>query len=183
MKKHLKVLYYLYTLAKLKLNGVKFHKKVLGNSFYINNQGSIILGNRVSLQSYPNGSIFRTSLSTYFPKAVIEIGNNCNINGTTIHCNQHVTIGNNCMFGPGTVISDNDSHKISIDPVERRGRAVSSPIIISNNVWVGINCIILKGVSIGENSIIAAGSVVVKDVPANTLVGGNPAKVLKELVI
>jgi acetyltransferase-like isoleucine patch superfamily enzyme len=181
MKRYQKPFYYLYTLLKLKLNGVKFHYRVLGNSFYINNQGRIILGDKVTLQSYPNGSSFRTSLSTYFPEAVIEIGNNCNINGTVIHSNQLVKIGNNCMFGPGTVITDNDSHRVSTDPYERRKKAVSSPVNLEDNVWIGINCIILKGVTIGKNSIVAAGSVVVKEVPPNTLVGGNPARILKQL--
>jgi acetyltransferase-like isoleucine patch superfamily enzyme len=154
---------------------------VLGNSFYIKNKGQIFLGESVSLHSFPDGSSFRTSLNTYFPEALLEIGNYCNLNGTAIHCNEKISIGNKCMFGPGTVISDNDSHRVSSDPVERRKKAVSKPVIIMDNVWVGMNSIILKGVTIGENSIIAAGSVVVKDVTANTLVGGNPARVLKQL--
>jgi acetyltransferase-like isoleucine patch superfamily enzyme len=172
---------YIYTSVKLRANRVKFHYRVLGNSFYIHNEGSISLGEKVSLHSYPNGTSYRTALTTYFPEAVIEIGNNCNINGTVIHCNQLVKIGNNCMFGPGTVICDNDSHRISKDPVERRKKAVSIPIIFKDNVWIGMNCLILKGVTIGENSIVAAGSVVVNDVPPNSIAGGNPARVLKEI--
>ncbi len=183
MQQYKKPFFFLYTIIKLKLNGVRFKLRVLGNSFYVNNQGKITIGNRVSLHSFPNGTIYRTSLSTYYPEAVIEIGNNCNINGTVIHSNQFVSIGNKCMLGPGTVIADNDSHRISVDPVERRRKAVSKPIIIKDNVWVGMNCLILKGVIIGENSIVAAGSVVVKEVPPNTLVGGNPAKVLKRLSV
>lgn len=177
----IKVIRYAYTVLKLKANNVKFHYKVLGNSFYIQNEGKMTFGKRVSLHSYPNGTSYRTSLTTYFPEAEIEIGNNCNINGTIIHCNQLVKIGNNCMFGPGTVICDNDSHRISIDPIERRKRAMSKPIIFGDNVWVGMNCLILKGVTIGENSIIAAGSVVVKNIPQNSIAGGNPAKVLKQI--
>lgn len=172
---------YIYTFLKLKVNHVKFHYRVLGNSFYIHNEGRISFGDRVSLHSYPNGTSYRTALTTYFPEAVIEIGNNCNINGTVIHCNELVKIGNNCMFGPGTVICDNDSHRIAKDPVERRKRAVSKPIILEDNVWIGMNCLILKGVTIGENSIVAAGSVVVNNVPSNSVAGGNPARVLKEI--
>jgi acetyltransferase-like isoleucine patch superfamily enzyme len=176
-----KILLYPHTFLKLKLNKVKFHYKVFGNGFYIYNAGKIILGERVSLYSYPNGSCHRTALSTYFPEAIIEVGNNCNINGTVIHSNKRVSIGNNCMFGPGTIICDNDSHRISADPVERRNKAVSLPIIIKDNVWIGMNCIIMKGVTIGDNSIIAAGSLVVKDVDPNCLYGGNPAKLIKKL--
>lgn len=176
-----KVIRYLYTILKLKGSGVKFHYKVLGNSFYIHNEGRILFGERVSLHSFPNGTSYRTALTTYFPEAVIEIGNNCNINGTVIHCNELVKIGNNCMFGPGTVLCDNDSHRISKDPIERRKKAVSIPIILEDNVWIGMNCLILKGVTIGENSIVAAGSVVVNNIPPNSLAGGNPARVLKEI--
>lgn len=85
------------------------------------------------------------------------------------------------MFGPGTKIVDNDSHRISIDVIERRKTPNSAPIIIGDNVWVGMNALILKGVEIGENAIVAAYSVVTKNVPENTLVAGNPAKILKTL--
>lgn len=176
-----KILLFIYTFVKLKSHGVKFKFKLLGNSFYIKNKEQIFLGEKVSLHSFPDGSSFRTSLNTYFPEALLEIGNYCNLNGTSIHCNEKINIGNKCMFGTGTVISDNDSHRVTTDPVERRKKAVSKPVIIKDNVWVGMNSIILKGVTIGENSIIAAGSVVVKDVPANTLAGGNPARVLRQI--
>ena len=173
---------YVLTIIKLTVNRVQFKYKVLGNGFYINNKGTIILGNSVYLHSYPDGFSYRTSLSTYFPDAIISIGNNCSLNGTNIHCNEKVVIGNNCLLGPGTIICDNDSHRISADPVERRKKAVSIPIIIEDNVWIGMNCIIMKGVTIGENSIIAAGSLVVKDVEPDSLYGGNPAKLIKKLI-
>jgi acetyltransferase-like isoleucine patch superfamily enzyme len=166
---------------KLWFHKVHFNYRVLGKSFYIYNKGEIILGRSVSLNSYPNGSSYRTALSTYFPEAKIVIGDNCNINGTVIHSNELIQIGNKCMFGPGTIICDNDSHRVSKDPVVRRTKAVSKPIIIGDNVWVGMNCMIMKGVNIGENAIVAAGSLVLHDVEANTVVGGNPAKFIKEL--
>ncbi|MBC8770466.1 acyltransferase [Arenibacter sp. BSSL-BM3] len=85
------------------------------------------------------------------------------------------------MFGPGTKIVDNDSHRISIDINERRKAPKSNPIIIEDNVWIGMNSLVLKGVCIGKNSIVAAHSVVTKNVPENVLVGGNPAKIIKTL--
>lgn len=177
-----KTLLFAGTFIKLKLHGVQFRFRVLGNSFFIKNKGKIILGEKVSLHSYPDGSSFRTALNTYFPDAVLLIGNDCTLNGTVIHCNEQITIGNKCMFGPGTVISDNDSHRVTADPVERRQKAVSRTVVIKDNVWIGMNCIILKGVTIGENSIIAAGSVVTRDVPSYTLAGGNPAEEIKKLI-
>ena len=174
--------YYPITVLKLWLHGVNFHYKVLGKSFYIQNKGEIILGRSVSLNSFPNGSSFRTALNTYLPEARIEIGIHCKLNGTVIHSNELVKIGDHCLFGPGTILCDNDSHKVSKDPAIRRTKPVSCPILIEENVWVGMNCIIMKGVTIGRNSIIAAGSVVVKNVTENTLVGGNPAKFIKEIL-
>jgi acetyltransferase-like isoleucine patch superfamily enzyme len=172
---------YIYTIIKLVIHGVKFNYKVLGNSFYINNKGQINLGSSVYLTSFPNGTIYRTALSTYYPEALLTIGNNCNINGTVIHCNEKVTIGNFCMFGPGTVICDNDSHRIVLNREIRNSKALSKPIVIKDNVWIGMNCLIMKGVTIGANSIVAAGSIVTKDIPNNCLFGGNPAKLIKEL--
>lgn len=176
-----KVFKFLYTIVKLRVNRVSAHYRVIGNNFYIHNRGKIIVGRQVSLNSFPNGSVYRTALSTYYKDAIITIGENCKLNGVVIHCNRSVTIAKNCMFGPGTIICDNDSHRVVIDHNERNCEAVSASINIMENVWVGMNCIILKGVCIGENSIIAAGSLVVKDVQANCLYGGNPAKFIKKI--
>jgi acetyltransferase-like isoleucine patch superfamily enzyme len=169
------------TYLKLKSHGIQFNKGVSGNSYCINNKGKIILGQNVYLHSFPNGSMHRTALTTYFDNSVIIIGDNCRLNGTIIHCNERVEIGKDCMFGPGTVVVDNDSHRIAVDFTERRKTPESKPIKIGNNVWIGMNCIILKGVDIGDNSIVAAGSVVTKNISENCLFGGNPAGLLKKL--
>jgi acetyltransferase-like isoleucine patch superfamily enzyme len=146
------------------------------------NKGKIELGNSVFLNSYPDGELYRTGLMAYFPSSIIRIGDNCSLNGTIIHSRNAVIIGDNCMFGPGVVILDNDSHNTSIDPERRRqGKISESPVTIGNNVWVGMRSIIMKGVQIGDNSIIAAGSIVIKSVPPNTLFGGNPAAFIKKL--
>jgi acetyltransferase-like isoleucine patch superfamily enzyme len=172
---------YIATIIKLLVHHVKFDYNVLGNNFYINNKGKITLSKRVRLNSYPDGSCHRTALSTYYNESEIIIGSNCLLNGTIIHCNEKVVIGNLCMFGPGTIICDNNSHNISIDPEKRRTKSESAPIIIEDNVWIGMNCVIMKGVKIGRNSIIAANSLVLKNVEPDSLYGGHPAHFIKKL--
>jgi acetyltransferase-like isoleucine patch superfamily enzyme len=167
---------------QLRLHGVSYGKKLRGNPCIIRNKGRRELGNGVLLNSYPGGELFRTGLMAYFPSSIIRIGDNCLLNGTVIHSRNSVIIGDNCMFGPGVVILDNDSHNASIDPERRRQGTISeSPVTIGNNVWVGMHSIIMKGVQIGDNSIIAAGSIVTKSVPSNSLFGGNPAAFIKKL--
>jgi maltose O-acetyltransferase len=164
------------------MHGVVYGKKLRGNLCIIKNQGKIELGNHVFLNSYPDGELYKTGLLAHFHSSLIKIGDNCLLNGTIVHSRDTVIIGDNCMFGPGVVILDNDSHNTSIDPAARRtGRITVSPVIIGNNVWVGMHSILMKGVHIGDNSIIASGSVITKDVPSNQLFGGNPARFLKNL--
>jgi maltose O-acetyltransferase len=74
---------------------------------------------------------------------------------------------------------DNDFHRI--EPERRNERAESAPIILENNVWLGARVIVLKGVTIGEGSVIGAGSVVTKNIPSRSLAVGQPAKIIKEL--
>jgi acetyltransferase-like isoleucine patch superfamily enzyme len=181
MKKIIKAWYLFFLHLKAINQGVSYGKALRGNRVVISNKGKITLGNNVSLNSYPDGDLYITGLNTYFNDSEIIIGNDCNLNGTMIHSNISVNIGDYCMFGPGTKIVDNDSHRISLDIIERRKPAVRIPISIGNNVWVGMNSLILKGVNIGENSIVAAYSVVTKDVPKNVIVGGNPARIIKQI--
>lgn len=89
-----------------------------------------------------------------------------------------VRIGHNCMIGPNVGIYT-AGH--AIEPKDRYKSGFAIPIIIGNDVWIGGSCVILPGVTIGDNSIVAAGSVVTKDVPANTIVAGNPAKPIKTI--
>lgn len=93
-------------------------------------------------------------------------------------CASKITIGTNCAIAKEVIIRDFDAHTI-----EREGYEVSKEITIGNHVWIGNRAIVLKGVTIGDGAIIAAGAVVAKDVPANTLVAGIPAKVIQENVV
>jgi len=89
-----------------------------------------------------------------------------------------VKIGHNCMIGPNVGIYT-AGH--SIEPKDRNKSGYAISIKIGNDVWIGGSCVILPGISIGDNSIVAAGSIVTKDVPANSIVAGNPAKILKNI--
>lgn len=154
--------------------------------------GRIIIGDNVVLNSDFKNS--NTSLTTKVKFVVglhgtIKIGNNCDLNGTCMVAYDEIEIGDFCQFASSSLIADTDFH--SVKPDIRLNQMQGIPfsfdevkkkkIKIGNNVWVGWNTIILKGVTIGDNSVIAAGSVVVKNVPANVMVAGNPAVVIKSI--
>lgn len=114
----------------------------------------------------------------------ITIGNNVGISQTALISHCSITIGNNVKIGGGTSVYTTDFH--SLDPIIRASKddqkhRKSAPVVISDNVFIGAKCIILKGVTIGENSVIGAGSVVTKNVPSNQIWAGNPAKFIKNV--
>ena len=105
--------------------------------------------------------------------AELKIGNRCFFNNNcSITAAKSITIGDECMFANNLVVVDHD-HIVENGSIT--GKLTSKPIIIGNNVWVGANVTILKGVTIGNKAIIAAGAVVTKDVPEHTMVSGVPA--------
>ncbi|TYQ28927.1 acyltransferase [Pseudanabaena sp. UWO311] len=123
--------------------------------------------------------------------ATIAIGKRVFMNGSLIAA-QNIEIGDDVLISWGVTVVDHNSHAISFS--ERSQDVVNwrlgkkdwanvkiAPIKISNKVWIGFNSIILKGVNIGEGAIVGAGSVVTKDVPAWTIVAGNPARVIREI--
>ena len=115
------------------------------------------------------------------PNAVVELGDRTYINhDSEIRCREQISIGNNVSIAYNVLIQDSDYH--TIYDKEGNPKLQTLPITIEDNVWIGANVIILKGVTIGEGSIIAAGSVVTKSIPPHSLVGGNPAKVIKDNV-
>ena len=107
------------------------------------------------------------------PGGHLQLGSGYANNNITIDCFERVDIGQGVAISKGVTIRDSDSHSIN------GKNRISAPIIIGNHVWIGLNATILKGVSIGDGAVIAAGAVVTRDVPANALVGGVPAKIIK----
>ena len=151
--------------------------------FNLNVREKIRIGNYVKL----NGTLFCNK------KAQISIGDYTVIrSGTVINADNAITIGKSCFISGDVLIYDNNGHPLSphlrakqienlhITPIENY-EAENAPITIGNDVWIGIRAIILKGVTIGDGSVVAAGAVVTKDVPARTIVAGNPARVVKKI--
>lgn len=109
----------------------------------------------------------------------ISIGKNVFINsGCRFQDQGGITIGDDALIGHNVVLATLN-HEIK---PEKRKNMVPAPILIGKNVWIGANATILPGITIGDNSVVAAGAVVTKDVPANTIVGGVPAKMIRTII-
>ena len=113
--------------------------------------------------------------------ARIRIGSGCAFsNNITICALESITMGDRCLVGEMVTIMDSDHHEL--EPEKRwSGHGRIAPVQIGNNVWIGSRVIILSGVTIGDNSVIGAGAIVTKSIPANCVAAGNPARVIREL--
>jgi acetyltransferase-like isoleucine patch superfamily enzyme len=137
------------------------------------------LGLRSTVRSNPLGPYHPVTLCTWKSGAVLEIGAKFSMSGGTICSAQKITIGNNVVIGANTTIIDTDFH-----PLDPQGRffhpqeAKTIPVQIDDDVFIGMNCVILKGVHLGQGCVIGAGSVVSRDVPAGMIAAGNPAKII-----
>jgi len=138
------------------------------------------------------GSIMECSFSFERDGAEIAIGRDTFIGASRIVCATRVEIGDDVLVSWGCTISDHNSHSVSWSGRRNdvrewyRGRkdwsqVLTAPVKLGNKCWIGMNAIVMKGVEVGEGAVVAAGSVVTKNVAAWTIVGGNPAKVIREL--
>lgn len=122
-------------------------------------------------------------IRTLAPEALIRICRGVGISGGSICAAKEVVIGENTLIGADSVICDTDFH--GLRPSERRDSVAhvrsARPISIGENVFIGTRVIILKGVRVGKNSVIGAGSVVTTDIPENCIAAGNPCKIIREL--
>ena len=117
---------------------------------------------------YHGGMPFFTTLLSDGEGSKITIGDNCRINGAYIHAEKSITIGNNCVMASGVNIIDSNGHEVR--SMNRTvGRDTPKEVVIGNNVWICMNATILKGSAIGDNVVIAAGSVIQGTIPPNTI--------------
>ena len=179
-----------YFLAEIKTkdnitcpSSVKFNKIPLID---IREGSSLEVGENVTL----NSNNYDYHISMYSPiklfadreGAIIKIGDNSRIHGTCIHAYKSITIGRSCLIAANTNIIDCNGHDLSFDDPSNRinTQGTAKPVTIKDNVWIGVNCTILAGVTIGEGSVISANSVVIKDIPSMVIAGGSPAKIIKQ---
>lgn len=152
--------------------------------FYRTPLSKIIIGDNCTFRSDATSNLAgvnrRCIIATHRENSSIQIGDNSGFSGAVIGAAGSITIGNNVLCGANVFITDFDWH--NTDPVMRRSNILEyKPVIIEDNVWLGINTVILKGVRIGKNSVISANSIVGKDIPANVVASGNPCKIIKKI--
>lgn len=136
------------------------------------NHGQMTIGERVRLVS----TVAKLELVT-LPGGHLEIGNNVFVNyGSSLVASKHVKIGNDCLIGTHVMVMDCDFHRVE----DKRWDTVGYPVILEDRVWLGNRSIVLKGVTVGHDAVVAAGSVVTRDVPPRTVVAGVPARVVRE---
>jgi acetyltransferase-like isoleucine patch superfamily enzyme len=181
----------------LKLENIIFgwcYRKKLGNTcriygfpiIAIHEHSNISIGKNVTLISHTYfsepGINHPTIIRTLKSYAEIKIGDNVGISGATICAAESILIGNDVMIGANAAIFDTDFHSLAIENRRtRRDKIITKKVIIEDNVFIGMNSMILKGVHIGKNSIIGAGSIVLTDVEPNSVFAGNPASFIKKL--
>ena len=171
-------------IAKIKINSLGKNTKAYCLVFKRDKSSVINIG---------KNSLINGRLVTESKNSKIELGDNVFVGGHTIFdCLQEIKVSDNVLISYECILSDHDSHSVETKKREMDlyrfqnkkmnwDQVSSKPIFIKKNAWIGMRSIILKGVTVGEGSIVAAGSVVTKDVPDYNLVAGNPAVIKKKL--
>jgi acetyltransferase-like isoleucine patch superfamily enzyme len=166
----------------LRIRNISYGKSICFNGlakFKRSNRGTICIGSYCILNSTSTSNLIGVNrpciITALTPGSSLTIGDHCGFSGTVIGCFDKITIGNNVRCGANTLITDSNWHLD--DPRAEKPK----PITIEDNVWLGVNAVVLKGVHIGRNSVIGANSVVTKDIPSGVIAAGNPCKVIKQL--
>jgi len=155
--------------------------------FYRTPHSTIQLGKDCTLlsafKSNNIGSMTRSRICTQTPNAKILIGDRVGMSAVTITAHERIEIGNDTQIGAGTVIIDADFHDVKSPDADNRQHSLgeTAAVIIGQNVFIGTRCLILKGVTIGDNAVVGAGSVVTKNIPNNAIAAGNPICIIGQL--
>lgn len=173
-----------YRKARIKIAGdssIKINGEFGIGAFWdmVTNRETIFIAKKAS-KLIVNGkfTIYNGCSVSIQENATLEIGSGVMNSDSIIMCFKHITIGTGVIIAEQVMIRDSDNHSIMYEGYER-----AKPITIGNHVWIGMRATILKGVAIGNGAIIAAGALVTKNVPPRCLVGGVPARIIKENVI
>lgn len=174
-----------FVYLKSKIQDISIGKgcKFVGNTkFKVGNGGRLSIGNNcrfISCETGNNIGLNHKCILSATPgiseTCKLTIGNNCGFSGTAIWCFDSITIGDNVRCGANTLIMDGDAH------YEDCRTSAPKPIVIEDNVFLGANVVVKKGVTIGANTVIGMNSVVTKSIPANCIAVGNPCKVIRNL--
>lgn len=137
---------------------------------------------RSTLGSNPLGVTHAVILSTRGAYAVLAVGDDFAMSGGAISAAEKIEIGNRVAVGANSVIVDTDFHPLSLEQrVTHNNAGETAPVRIEDDVFIGMGCLVLKGVTIGNGSVIGAGSVVTRNIPPGVIAAGNPARVLREV--
>lgn len=153
----------------------KAHVSVSGR-IYMGKNASIDIGDSCTCSIGRNFQLLQNSYIGVRKNATLKIGKSVFINrNCTIVCHESITINDGTTIGPNVCIYDHDHD------IENRGSFKTSAVLIKQNCWIGANVVILKGVTIGKNSIVAAGSIVTKDIPDNSLLIQKKEEIVRKL--
>ncbi len=184
--------YRCWNIIKMRLLGVKLGKEAsMMNKVYVHvdDGAEVTIGSHFAVNNGDNTNPLcgNTRCSIYVAKgAKLKIGDWSGISGGCLWATDSITIGSHVNIGANCTIMDGDIHNTDwkLRHIDRRSESPipykHRPITIEDDVWIGANSIILKGVTIGARSIIGAGSVVTKDIPADCIAAGNPCRVIKK---
>lgn len=172
---------YKYNQLILKRHNVKYKTFLtIKGRILVSNKGELNLGEGVTLNCATNSNpvgLNKTCTLVIQDNAILEIGDHSGLSGVSINCSKKIVIGNYVNVGGNVSIWDTDFHPIDFMArrIHDKEKIVSLSICIEDDVFVGANSIILKGVSIGARSVIGAGSVVTRSIPSDQIWAGNPA--------
>lgn len=182
--------YYPFSRLLFFLNGCEIDARGLKVNGYmkvdVTRRGKVMIGNNLKVNSGDNHNVIgRQQKTILWVEGVLIIGNNVGLSSTAIICNHKIIIEDNVLIGGGVCIYDTDFHNLDstmrMDIKNDKVSAKKEAVILKRNAFIGAHSTILKGVTVGENAIVGACSLVSKDIPANEIWAGNPAKFIKHI--